>query len=90
MTDFNAAHWLVDRHVDEGRGDRVAIRCQGRSTTYADLQQRVWRAQRLLAGLGIEPGERVAMVVRDDEAFPAVLPRRRCAPGSFRCRCPRC
>jgi len=71
MTDFNAAHWLVDRHVDEGRGDRVAIRCQGRSTTYADLQQRVWRAQRLLAGLGIEPGERVTMVVRDDEAFPA-------------------
>ena len=71
MTDFNAAHWLVDRHVDEGRGDRVAIRCQGRSTTYAELQQSVWRAQRLLAGLGIEPGERVTMVVRDDEAFPA-------------------
>ena len=32
---FNVAAWLVDRHVDEGRGDRVAIRCQGRSTTYA-------------------------------------------------------
>ena len=57
--------------ADEGRGDRVAIRCQGRSTTYAELQRAVWRAQRLLAELGIEPGERVTMVVRDDEAFPA-------------------
>ena len=70
---YNAAAWLVDRHVDGGDGDRVAIRCQGRSTTYAELRHEVWRAQALLAALGAEPGDRVAMVVRDDETFPAVF-----------------
>ncbi|MGH1506029.1 MAG: AMP-binding protein, partial [Acidimicrobiales bacterium] len=68
---FNAAAWLLDRHVDEGRGDRVAIRCQGRSTTYAEVLDRARAVQALLADHGIEAGDRVAMVVRDDETFPA-------------------
>ncbi len=71
MTTFNAAQWLVDRHLDEGRGDRVALRCQGRSTTYAELADLVVGAQGLLVGLGLGEGDRVAMVVRDDEAFVA-------------------
>ena len=68
---FNVAEWLVDRHVAEGRGDRVAIRCEGRSMTYAELQRDIWRVQHLLAALGLEAGDRVAMVVQDDETFPA-------------------
>lgn len=68
---FNVAAWLVDRHVDGGRGDRVAIRCRGRSTTYAELQRELWRAQSLLARLGLTAGDRVAMVAQDDEAFPS-------------------
>ncbi|MCP4959714.1 MAG: benzoate-CoA ligase family protein [Actinomycetia bacterium] len=70
---FNSAAWLIDRHVDEGRGDRIAIRCQGRSTTYGELQVQLWRAQRLLADLDVSAGDRVAMVVQDDEMFPAVF-----------------
>ena len=70
---YNAAAWLVDRHVEAGDGDRVAIRCQGRSTTYGRLQQELWRAQSLLSSLGAEPGDRVAMVVGDDETFPSVF-----------------
>ncbi len=68
---FNVAEWLVDRHVAEGRGDRVAIRCEGRSMTYAELQRDIWRVQHLLAALGLDTGDRVAMVVQDDETFPA-------------------
>ena len=71
--DFNAAAWLVDRHVDEGRGGRVAIRCGGRSTTYAELQAQLWRAQWLLDDLGVQAGDRIAMVVQDDETFPALF-----------------
>jgi benzoate-CoA ligase len=71
VTSFNAARWLLDRHVEQGRGDAVAIRCQGRSTTYVALRREVWRAQRLLRDLAVEPGDRIAMVVRDDESFPA-------------------
>ncbi|MCP3934833.1 MAG: benzoate-CoA ligase family protein [Actinomycetia bacterium] len=70
---FNSATWLVDRHVDEGRSDRIAIRCQGRSTTYGELQQQLWRAQHLLAELGLSAGDRLAMVVQDDEVFPALF-----------------
>ena len=71
MKPYNAAAWLLDRHVREGRGDAVALRCLGRSTTYAELLREVQRAQLLLAELDAKPGERVAMVVRDDEAFPS-------------------
>ena len=68
---YNAATWLIDRHIDEGRGDRIAIRCQGESTTYSELQQELWRAQNALTALGLADGDRVAMVVRDDVTFPS-------------------
>jgi benzoate-CoA ligase family protein len=73
MPMFNAAEWLIDRHVRDGGGDRVAIRCQGVTTTYAELQTELWRTQNLLAELGVEQGERVAMVVPDDATFPAIF-----------------
>ena len=67
----NAAQWLVDRHVDEGRGDRIAVECNGVTTSYRELLAEVWRAQRALERLGVERGERVAMVVNDDVSFMA-------------------
>ncbi len=73
MDGFNAAAWLIDRHVGEGRGERVALRCQGRSRSYAELQREVWRAQALIAALGLETGDRLAMVVQDDESFLALF-----------------
>ncbi|MCA9658217.1 MAG: benzoate-CoA ligase family protein [Myxococcales bacterium] len=73
MTKYNAGAWLVDRHVAGGRGDAVAIRCEGRSTTYAALQRALWRVQSLLKGIGVDAGERVAVVLRDDEDFPAIF-----------------
>ena len=71
MTEYNAAAWLVDRHVAGGDGGRVAYRVGGRSTTYAALQQEVWRAQHALRALDVRKGERVALVVDDELAFPA-------------------
>jgi benzoate-CoA ligase family protein len=67
----NSAAWLVDRHVEEGRGDRVAVRCEGVDTTYAELQAEVFRAQHALAELGVAAGDRVALVLNDDLTFPA-------------------
>jgi benzoate-CoA ligase len=67
----NSAAWLVDRHVAEGRGDRVAVRCDGVDTTYSELQAEVFRAQHALAELGVAAGERVALVLNDDLTFPA-------------------
>ena len=71
MTDYNAAAWLVDRHIAGGDGGRVAYRVGGQSTTYEALQREVWRAQHALRALDVRRGERVAMVVNDEPAFPA-------------------
>jgi benzoate-CoA ligase family protein len=69
MAHYNAATWLLDRHVDAGDGGREAIRCDGASQTYEAVLADVWRAQHALAELKVEAGDRVAMVVKDEPAF---------------------
>ena len=66
---YNASSWLLDRHLDGGRGDRVAVRHRGDSLTYSDVLTDTWRAQNAIAALGLQPGDRVAMVVNDEPAF---------------------
>lgn len=68
---YNAAAWLLDQNVAEGGGERTAFRIDGQSVSYADLQREVWRAQHALRLLGVAPGERVALVLNDELAFPA-------------------
>jgi benzoate-CoA ligase family protein len=67
---FNVAVPFMDRHVREGRGERVAIRTHaGETVTYAELAARVNRCGNALLGLGLVPGDRVLMVVEDCPAF---------------------
>src|SRR5690348_13149376 len=67
---FNVAVPFIDRHVTEGRGDKVAIRTvHGEDVTYAELAERVNRAGNALLGLGLKPGDRLLMVVKDCPAF---------------------
>ncbi|GHS89650.1 acetyl-coenzyme A synthetase [Actinomycetota bacterium] len=63
---LNAAYNAVDRHVEAGRGDRVALLFEGepgdtRRYTYADLQREVSRAANALLALGVGTGDRVAI-----------------------------
>ncbi len=63
---LNVAVNCVDRHVDAGRGDKVALHFEGEpgdrlSVTYADLQRRVSQAANALTALGIRPGDRVVI-----------------------------
>lgn len=63
---LNVAYNCVDRHVEAGHGDRVAIHWEGepgdsRSLTYAELQARVCQAANALTGLGLAAGDRVAI-----------------------------
>ena len=64
---INASYNCVDRHVEAGRGDKVAIHWVGepeddtRSITYAELKDEVSRAANALTELGVATGDRVAI-----------------------------
>jgi benzoate-CoA ligase family protein len=63
--EFNAAAWLVDRHVEQGRGDRIAVR-GSRTLTYADLAALSGDVAASLRGLGLRRDDRVVFVMSDD------------------------
>jgi acetyl-CoA synthetase len=64
---LNASVNCVDRHVDAGKGDKVAYYWVGdaegesRTITYADLQKMVAQAANALTELGVKSGDRVAV-----------------------------
>jgi len=70
---FNVAVPFIDRHLDEGRADKVAIRDATGEVTYRQLAENVNRAGNALLGLGIGRGERVLMMVKDCAAFFSVF-----------------
>ncbi|HEV2784375.1 MAG TPA: benzoate-CoA ligase family protein [Actinophytocola sp.] len=65
MDSFNAADYLVHRHLREGNGERVAVRCADRTLTYAQLADEVHRVATGLRGLGVRPEERVMFCMAD-------------------------
>ena len=66
---FNVAVPFIDRHLAEGRAAKVAIRDATGGVTYAALAASVNRAGNALAALGLAPGDRVLMVVKDCPLF---------------------
>ena len=70
---YNAVTWLLDRNVDEGRGDKLAFTDTVSEMTYADLQARSRRLGNLLRRLGVRREERVAMIMLDTVDFPVVF-----------------
>ena len=66
---FNVAVPFIDRHVGEGRGAKAAIHTAAETVTYAELGERVNRTGNALLGLGLAPGDRLLMVVKDCPAF---------------------
>ena len=64
--EINVAYNCLDRHVLEGRGDRVAIHFEGepgdsKTYTYAQLTEAVKRAANVLTNLGVAKGDRVEL-----------------------------
>jgi benzoate-CoA ligase family protein len=71
--DYNAAVDLLDRHVAEGRGDRIAVRDDRGDFTYSELADRAARAASALKDLGVEMEQRVLLCMLDTVDFPAVF-----------------
>ena len=63
---FNAATYFVDRHLQEGRAEKVAIECGSTKVTYRQLHDRVNQVGHSLRALfGVRMEERVLILLLD-------------------------
>ncbi len=63
---LNLSYNCLDRHVEAGRGDRIAYHWEGepgdtRTFTYTELLDEVAKFANVLKGLGLETGDRLAI-----------------------------
>jgi benzoate-CoA ligase family protein len=67
---FNVAAYFVDRHISEGRSERIAFECGDERVTYAQLRERVNRLGNALRGsLGARMEERILLLLHDTPEF---------------------
>ena len=89
MTTYNAVTWLLDRNVEEGRGNKLAYTDGASELSYGDLQKQSCRAANMLRRLGVRREERVAMIMLDT-SISRWCSSARSGPASCRCRSTRC
>lgn len=70
---YNAGVDFVDRNVAEGRGGKTAFVDPARSLSYRELRDRAARVGPLLARLGVERENRIALVLLDTVDFPVLF-----------------
>ena len=68
---FNAAEYFIDRHLAEGRGEKVAIECADLRVTYRQLHEHVNRVGNGLRQLEVCIEERVFLLLLDTPEFAA-------------------
>ena len=73
LRDYNAAVDFIDRNVAEGRGDKTAFIDPARNMTYGELRDAAVRIGPMLARMGIEPENRIALVLLDTVDFPVLF-----------------
>ena len=66
---FNAAAYFIDRHIHEGRGEKIAIEAGEARVSYRQLQESVNRFGNALRGLGVRIEERVFLLLLDTPEF---------------------
>jgi acetyl-CoA synthetase len=75
---LNVSYNCLDRHVEAGRGDKVAFHWEGepgdsRTITYADLLDEVGRFANVLKDLGVQRGDRVAIYMPMIPELPVAM-----------------
>lgn len=71
--EFNATDYFIDRNIREGRREKIAVLCEGRATTYGEMQLVVNSFGNALQSLGVRMENRVALLLQDTEVFPQVF-----------------
>ncbi len=70
---YNAAVDFLDRNVAEGRAAKTAFIDDRRAITYGELLEAAARVGPMLARFGVEPENRIALVVADCVEFPILF-----------------
>ena len=76
---LNVAYNCLDRHVQAGDGDRIALIWQGndreesKTFTYAELLEQVGRCANALRALGVEKGDRVCIYMQMVPELPVAM-----------------
>ena len=66
---FNGVAHFIDRHLKEGRSQKVAIRTTSQAITYATLAEQVNRFGNALLQQGLQPGDRLLLIAKDCPEF---------------------
>ena len=69
---FNASEYLLDRRLDAGDAGRLALAGPAGELTYAALWDRVRRTAAGLRAIGVQPEQRIIMVMADSPHFVTV------------------
>src|SRR5215212_7037581 len=64
---------LVDRNLEAGRAEKVAIFCGDEEVTYGELARRINRFGHAMKDLGIGQEDRVLLVLNDAPSFPVAF-----------------
>ncbi len=75
---LNVSYNCLDRHIQAGRGDKVAYHWEGepgdtRTITYADLHEEVCRFANVLKRLGVQRGDRIAIYMPMVPELPVAM-----------------
>ena len=70
---INAAAWVLDRNLAEGRGDRPAIHFEGKTWRYRDVQALVNQTGNLLRELGVGMETRAGLLMLDSPEYVAAF-----------------
>ncbi|MBI4529559.1 MAG: benzoate-CoA ligase family protein [Deltaproteobacteria bacterium] len=70
---FNMVSLLLERHLEQGHGKRIAVYTQDEKITYQQLYELTNRAGNALVNLGIEPEQRVILLLPDGPEFVATF-----------------
>jgi len=70
---LNADDWFLKDRLAEGRGDRIALRHDGGTASYSEVDAMASGYARLLRDAGAGKGDRVLMILPDGPDFAAAL-----------------
>ncbi len=69
--EFNIASHLIDRHIKEGRGKKIAVYFEDRAMTYQDIYELTNKTGNAIKSLGVRREERVMLLLPDCPEFIA-------------------